>query len=120
MVPRKVTRVMPPPADCPLGACLAIIGGAWTPNVIWYLRDGPRRFGDLRRDIGAVSARMLTVRLRRLESDGVVTRTVRDTSPPTVEYALTSLGLELVPAVEAIVDVGHRLKQLRGAARQSA
>ena len=79
------------------------------PNVIWYLSEGPRRFGELRADIPGISAKVLTARLRQLEAKGVVTRTVMPTSPPSVEYALTELGRELIPAILAIVDVGKRL-----------
>ena len=53
------------------------------------------------------------VRLRRLEKDGVVIREVKPTSPPTVEYSLSELGRELIPVIKAIVDVGHRLKELK-------
>jgi DNA-binding HxlR family transcriptional regulator len=92
---------------------MALLGGTWTPNVVWYLREGPRRFNELRGDLRGVSGKTLSARLKKLEADGVVTRTVRPTSPPTVEYALTDLGQELVPAVDAIVEIGHRLKQRR-------
>ena len=65
---------------------------------------------------------MLTARLKDLQEFGVITRTVRPTSPPSVEYALTDLGLELVPAINAIVAVGHKLKQRQSAtgAQQAA
>lgn len=96
---------------------MRVIGGAWTPNVIWYLREAPRRFSELKHDLAGVSAKTLSARLRKLESDGVVARDVKPTSPPTVEYQLTALGARLVPAVEAIVDVGNELKRLRRPAR---
>ena len=88
-----------------------MLGGAWTPNIIWYLREGPRRFNELRGDIHCISAKVLSARLRRLADDGLVTRQVHATSPPTVEYTLTEFGRELLPAVDAIVAVGHRLKE---------
>ena len=113
MITHRPSRVIPPPDTCPLTECLSLIGGAWTPNIQWYLRDGPRRFNELRGDIGVISAKMLSSRLTRLNADGVVTRTVMTTSPPTVEYALTDLGRELLPAIDAIVSVGHRLKTAR-------
>jgi DNA-binding HxlR family transcriptional regulator len=94
---------------CPLTECMSILEGAWTPNIIWYLSEGPRRFSELQGDIPAVSAKVLTARLRDLAEKGVVTRAVLDTSPPSVEYALTSLGGKLMPVIQAIVDVGHRL-----------
>jgi len=90
---------------------MSLIGGAWTPNVIWYLSANDRRFSELRRDIPAVSAKVLSARLRELESKGVITRNVMPTSPPSVEYSLTDLGRELVPAITAIMQVGVRLKQ---------
>jgi len=111
----RPSRVQPPPEECPLTECLALLGGAWSPNVVWYLREGPRRFNELRGDLYGISGKTLSARLKKLEADGVVTRTVRPTSPPTVEYALTELGAELLPAVDAIVEVGHRLKQRRSA-----
>ena len=100
-----------PPGGCPLTACMSLLGGAWTPNVIWYLSAGPRRFSELRGDIPPISAKVLTARLRELEQHGLVTREVKPTSPPSVEYSLTDVGQELVPAINAIVQVGHKLKQ---------
>jgi DNA-binding HxlR family transcriptional regulator len=100
-----------PPSDCPLLACTSIIGGAWTPNIIWYLSGGARRFSELKCDIPPITPRVLTKRLRELERQGVVDRTVVPTSPPSVEYALTALGRELLPAIQAIADVGARLRQ---------
>jgi DNA-binding HxlR family transcriptional regulator len=99
-----------PPLPCPLTECMKLLRGAWAPNVIWYLSAQPRRFGELRIDIPPISARVLSARLRELEAKGVITRHVVPTSPPSVEYALTDLGRELVPALAAIVAVGHKLK----------
>jgi DNA-binding HxlR family transcriptional regulator len=95
---------------CPLSDCMAFIGGAWTPNIIWYLSSGPRRFSELRADIPLVSAKVLTQRLRELEERGILSRTVMETSPPSVEYALTELGVEFMPVIRAITEVGQRLK----------
>jgi DNA-binding HxlR family transcriptional regulator len=109
-VPMRKNRVVPPPDECPLTACMRVIGGAWKPHIIWYLRDGPRRFGELRRDASGISAKVLSARLVELEAMGVISRRAMRTSPPTVEYALTEVGRELQPLIAAIVDVGHRLK----------
>lgn len=92
---------------------MKFLGGAWTPNIIWYLGTGPRRFSELKHDLKGISAKVLTQRLRYLVDIGVLKRTEMPTSPPTVEYELTELGSELKPAIEAIVSVGHRLKQIR-------
>ncbi|MEP6833286.1 MAG: helix-turn-helix domain-containing protein [Gemmatimonas sp.] len=95
---------------------MRVIGGAWKPHIIWYLRDTPRRFSELKRDAKGVSAKVLTTALVELEQIGVVSRHLMPTSPPTVEYELTELGRELQPLIAAIVDVGHRLKQRNGSA----
>lgn len=121
-MPLKVrkNRAPDPPLSCPLSECLAIVGGAWTPNIIWYLSAGPRRFSELRGDIPGISAKVLTQRLRQLEADGAVERKVKPTSPPSVEYSLTELGEELVPAIEAIVQVGHKLKARKAKGKRAA
>ena len=101
----------PPPPACPLSTCMALLGGAWTPNVIWFLSGGPRRFGELRADIPRISAKVLSARLRSLEENGVIARAVLATSPPSVEYSLTELGRELMPVINAIAEVGAKLKK---------
>jgi len=108
----KMRKNQSPEPVCPIGACMKFLGGAWAPNVIWFLIGGPRRFSELRADIPAVSAKVLSARLKELESIGIVDRTVQPTSPPSVEYELTHLGRELVPAIEAIVSVGKRLRRV--------
>ena len=109
MIRHRPNKSGPVPVGCPLEAGLKIIAGAWTPQILWYLRLEPRRFGDLKRDLGAVSAKVLTTRLRELEKLGMVTRHVMPTSPPTVEYALTPVGLKLNPVLDAIAAVGKEL-----------
>ena len=89
---------------------MEVIGGAWTPNILWSLKGGPRRFSELRVDIPGVSAKMLTVRLRSLEEKRILLREVKPTSPPSVEYSLTENGEDLLPAIVAIANVGHKLK----------
>ncbi|WP_297513998.1 helix-turn-helix domain-containing protein [uncultured Caulobacter sp.] len=110
----RKNRGAPPPERCELTACMAVFSGAWAPNVIWHLREGPRPFSELRADIPPVSAKVLSRRLRDLRDRGVVERHVMPTSPPSVEYGLTPLGSELIPALAAIVEVGHRLKSRPG------
>ncbi len=101
-----------------MGACMTLLGGAWAPNVIWQLSGGPRRFGELHRDIPGISPKMLSARLRELEAKRVVLRKVSPTSPPTVAYALTALGRQLVPVIDAMVRLGGRL--LRSASARPA
>jgi len=106
----KVRKNQAPSPRCPLNECMSIIGGAWTVNIIWYLSAGPRRFNELRIDLPTISAKVLTTRLRELTEKKVVIRDVKPTSPPSVEYSLTETGRELLPAIEAIVAVGEKLK----------
>lgn len=90
------------------GACAVLretfdrIGDKWSLLVVAHLARGSLRFGQLLREVEGVSQRMLTLTLRRLERDGLVTRTVHAEIPPRVEYALTPLGLTLVDAVAAL------------------
>lgn len=89
--------------DCKaISAVLARIGDKWTVLVVNFLGRGPRRFSEIRREVGGISQRMLTLTLRALERDGLVTRTVLPTNPPRVEYALTQLGFSLLEPVQAL------------------
>jgi DNA-binding HxlR family transcriptional regulator len=105
---RKNKAVIPP--ACPVDVGVKLIAGAWAPHVIWYLSQQPRRFGELRRDMPAISARVLSARLRDLEKRGVIVRLPLETSPPSAEYALTDLGRELLPALTALVDVALKMQ----------
>ena len=78
------------------------IGDKWSVQVVMLLRDGPRRFSELRRGVTGISQRMLTLTLRGLERDGLVTRTMFATIPPRVDYELTGLGHSLRGPVEAL------------------
>jgi DNA-binding HxlR family transcriptional regulator len=83
---------------------LARIGDKWTVLVVELLARGPMRFNAIRRTIGNISQRMLTLTLRELERDGLVTRTVFPTIPPRVEYQLTKLGRTLREPLVAVAD----------------
>lgn len=83
-------------ADCRgVSEILSRVGDKWTMQVVVSLRDQPRRFNDLKRQIVGISQQMLTRTLKTLERDGMVARTVCATTPPQVEYALTALGQSL-------------------------
>ncbi len=91
------------PADCrAISDVLARVGDKWSVLVVTRLGPGPMRFNELRRSIGGISQRMLTLTLRGLERDGLVTRTVFPTIPPRVDYALTPLGRDLLNPVSAL------------------
>jgi DNA-binding HxlR family transcriptional regulator len=91
------------PEDCrAVSEVLERIGDKWSVLVVVMLGGGPKRFGELRRSIANISQRMLTLTLRGLERDGLVTRTVFPTIPPRVDYALTNLGRSLLTPVDAL------------------
>jgi DNA-binding HxlR family transcriptional regulator len=78
------------------------VGDKWSMQVVVVLRDQPRRFNDLRRQVNGISQQMLTRTLKVLERDGLVERTVRATSPPQVDYCLTPFGHSLAEPVRAL------------------
>lgn len=77
---------------CAIERGMRIIGGKWTGSILWHLKDEPVRFNDLARMVGGASKKMITERLRQLESQGLVTRQVLDTAPVSVHYEITDLG----------------------------
>jgi len=111
MVKRRKSRVPPPPIECPLSQLMRVLAGAWSAHVIWYLREGERCFTELQWDIGKVSAKVLTNCLRRLEREGIIVRSTKPTSPPTVWYGLTPVGQELCAALVNVINVAQRLKR---------
>jgi DNA-binding HxlR family transcriptional regulator len=89
--------------DCrAVSEVLARIGDKWTVLVVSALGEGPKRFNELRRALGSISQRMLTLTVRGLERDGLVTRTVFPTIPPRVDYELTKLGHSLLEPVSRL------------------
>jgi DNA-binding HxlR family transcriptional regulator len=100
-----VTTELPDRAseDCrAVSSVLARVGDKWSVLIIVLLGDGPKRFNEIKRMVGGISQRMLTLTLRGLERDGLVTRTVFPTIPPRVDYELTNLGRSLWQAVEPL------------------
>lgn len=90
-------------ADCRrVSEILSRVGDKWTMQVVVSLRDQPRRFNELKRQVEGISQQMLTRTLKMLERDGMVERTVRGTTPPQVDYALTSLGRSLSEPVRQL------------------
>ena len=91
------------PDSCrPVAEILARVGDKWSVLIVRLLGDGPRRFNELRRLVGGISQRMLTLTLRGLERDGLVTRTHFPTIPPRVEYQLTTMGRTLLRPIRAL------------------
>lgn len=90
------------PACVRVSQVLSRIGDKWTVLVIMLLRGKSRRFSELKRGVDGISQRMLTLTLRNLERDGLVTRTVTPSIPPRVDYELTNLGHSLAQPVQAL------------------
>ncbi|WP_405967920.1 helix-turn-helix transcriptional regulator [Streptomyces sp. NBC_00015] len=88
-------------ADCRTRLAFDLVSHTWNPVVIWALKDGPGRPGELRTRIGGISQKVLTQTLRRLEANGLVTRQAYGGWPPRVEYELTDLGRSLLPPIQA-------------------
>lgn len=103
-------------SGCSVEVAMNLIGGRWRLLIVSYLLEKPKRFSDLRRDIPAISQRMLTMDLRALEEAGVVQRTVYPEVPVKVVYNLTEDGLRLVKVVEVVQELGLWLKQKQGSA----
>jgi DNA-binding HxlR family transcriptional regulator len=106
------------PEDCPaVSEVLSRIGDKWSVLVIMRLGQGPRRFNEIKRMVEGISQRMLTLTLRGLERDGLVTRTVTPSIPPRVDYELTDLGRDLLIPVAGLGEWALRHQTCIQAAR---
>ena len=102
---------------CPVEATLDVIGGKWKALILFWLRDEVCRFGELRRQIPAISERMLTQQLRELEDHGIIHREVYPVVPPKVEYSLTPYGRTLRPITDLLCAWGKKhVRRLKGEA----
>jgi DNA-binding HxlR family transcriptional regulator len=96
-------------ASCPMDFILRMLMGPWTTYILYNLKTfGPQRFGELKRRVAGVSAKMLTERLRTLEGAGLVTRDYEATIPPKVTYSLTQRGHELDEVLGTLAEIGMR------------
>lgn len=93
---------------CPVRDVLDRVGSKWTILTVLSLVEGPRRFGELSRSMPDISKKMLTETLRDLEREGLITRRVFPTKPPSVEYSLTSLGLSLLEPLSPLLEWAER------------
>ncbi len=85
---------------CEMELTVYLIGGKWKIPILWGLKDGTKRFGEIRQQLGAVTQKMLTQQLRELEECGLINRKVYAEVPPKVEYSLTGDAIELLPILE--------------------
>lgn len=96
-------------ASCPMDFILRMLMGPWTTYILYNLKTyGPQRFGELKRRVAGISAKMLTERLRTLEGAGLVRRDYEATIPPRVTYSLTSRGHELDDVLGYLAEIGTR------------
>ena len=93
-------------AQCPVSYTLDKIGGRWKPLIIWNLREGRKRYSELKKAIPAITEKMLIQHLKQLEADNLVTRKVLMVMPPHVEYTLSKSGKELLPALTSMATWG--------------
>ncbi|MCK5942920.1 MAG: helix-turn-helix transcriptional regulator [Planctomycetes bacterium] len=110
---------------CDVEATLSVIGGRWKPVLVCHLLAGRKRFGELRRLVPNATERMITLQLRELEADGVISRHVFAEVPPRVEYEATEFGRSLEDILQRMMEWGRAFKQRRlaeeaAAAAQSA
>ncbi|MBB5075859.1 winged helix-turn-helix transcriptional regulator [Nonomuraea endophytica] len=91
---------------CGLDAAMDIMGGKWKVLILWGLCDGPRRFGEVRREVPGISERILTLQLREMEKAGLVLREDYHQIPPKVVYSLTEFGSSLLAALIPLGDWG--------------
>jgi DNA-binding HxlR family transcriptional regulator len=91
---------------CSVALAIDVMGGKWKPLILWHLRDGTLRFGELRRTVSGISQKVLTQQLKELENDGLISRQIYSQIPPKVEYSLTELGLTVIPILQLISEWG--------------
>ena len=100
-------------AECPVKVTVDVIGSKWKPMILFFLKDGRKRFGELHREISRVAQKTLTQHLRELEQDGIVARKVYPSVPPKVEYSLTQYGETLRPILQLMCQWGQRHRKRR-------
>lgn len=99
---------------CAVEATISVIGGVWKPVILFHLLDGKLRFNAICRLTPVATPRMITLQLRELEADGIISRTIYPEIPPKVEYELTELGKSLEPVLVSMCKWGERLQELSG------
>jgi DNA-binding HxlR family transcriptional regulator len=114
----SVTNTGVPKTDCPVREVLDRVGDKWSVLIVVLLGGHTYRFGELHRAVEGISQRMLTLTLRSLVRDGLVTRTAHATVPPRVDYALTELGRTLLVPVTALEDWANSHREDIRAARE--
>jgi DNA-binding HxlR family transcriptional regulator len=105
-------KELPP---CPVEVSLLMIGDKWKVLILRELLTGTKRFGEIRESINGISQKVLTEKLREMESDGLLVRVAYAEIPPRVEYSLTELGETLGPVLESLKEWGEMYKRMNAA-----
>ena len=99
---------------CAMDISMDYVGGKWKTVVLWYLKKGKKRFGELNRLIPQITEKMLSIQLKQLEKSGIVFRQAYPEVPMRVEYGLTPLGESLIPVLDAIAKWGRMMSESKG------
>jgi DNA-binding HxlR family transcriptional regulator len=99
---------------CAMDITMDYVGGKWKTVVLWYLKKGEKRFGELNRLIPQITEKMLSIQLKQLEKSGLVFRKAYPEVPLRVEYGLTALGRSLIPVIDAIARWGRTMSETKG------
>jgi DNA-binding HxlR family transcriptional regulator len=100
---------------CAMDVAMSYIGGKWKTVVLWYLKDGKKRFVEINKLIPQMTERMLSITLKQLEEDGLILREVYTTKPPLkVEYSLTEFGKTCIPMLNEISKWGRFVSKTKG------
>ena len=99
---------------CPVHLTVGVFAGKWKLHILWHLRTGIKRFGELSRAIPAITQSMLSIQLKELEEDGIIIRTLYPEVPPRVEYSFSAMGKSLIPLIIAMekwgIEYGQKSK----------
>lgn len=106
----RITQTVACDDNCPIKKTSKLIEGKWTTLVIRELLPGKKRYSEIQKALAGISPKVLTTRLRHLESNKLISRTVYPTIPPTTEYALTKLGKKLEAVLMAMAKFGSDIK----------
>lgn len=101
--------------NCAFEYTLELISGKWKGLILWHLQDGTLRYGEIRKNLGNITQKMLTQTLRALEEDKLISRKVYPVVPPKVEYTITPRGLKLIPIFEQLIEWGSEVATTEGA-----
>ena len=100
---------------CGTSVAMSFIGGKWKMVIIYHLKDGKLRYNKLRKEMPTVTERTLSLQLKQLENDGIISRKVYTQKPPLkVEYELTAFGKTLLPVLEAVGKWGEMVAKAQG------